>query len=86
MGCFDWSVDDHHVVFEMVTLRKMFVAHGTGKRPLVGVCSKVADELIVAARAKRAMMASQWQLRGRDIAWGCNREMKCSLNLGPKTS
>ena len=43
MGCFDWSVDDHHMILEMVTLRKVLVTHGTGERPLVGVRANVAE-------------------------------------------
>ena len=70
VGCFDWSVDYHHVILEMMTLRKVFVAHGTRERPLVRVLQHVPLELVLTTRAIRAMVASQGQLGRRDVSCG----------------
>ena len=74
MGCFDWSVDDHHVILKMVTLRKVFVAHGTRERSLVRVLEHVPLKLVLTTRAEGALVASQGQLRGWNIA--CEIEVK----------
>ena len=58
MGCFDWSVDDHHMILKMVTLRKVLVAHRTGERPLVGVRANMAEEFVAATSPIGAMMTT----------------------------